>query len=148
MKKKFYAAYGSNLNMTEMMSRCPKAKLVGTAILEGWRLAFCGCLTIEPHEGSKVPLGIWSIDAADESRLDIYEGAPSYYTKETMTLNVRTDDSVEQLACLIYIMNPDFAFRPRVYEGYYKRCLTGYRDFSFDETLLEDALKRSKEAGR
>ncbi len=81
---KYYAAYGSNLNLGQMALRCPGAKPLGTAWLHGWRLLFKGSktgayLTIERCEGSKVPVGIWTITDHDEKSLDRYEGYPDYY---------------------------------------------------------------------
>ena len=39
-KKRYYLAYGSNLNRKQMQMRCPGAKVVGTALLEGYELLF------------------------------------------------------------------------------------------------------------
>lgn len=144
-KRIFYAAYGSNLNRSVMLQNCPSAKQIGTTILEGWCLSFRGLLTIQPREGRKVPLGIWSIDTEDEYMLDRYEGAPKVYSKETMTLDVQTENGVEQLSCLIYIMNADVNYGSSVSANYYNRCVEGYREFGFDERYLEDALARREE---
>lgn len=38
----YYLAYGSNLNISDMKIRCPKARPVGNAILNDHRLLFCG----------------------------------------------------------------------------------------------------------
>ena len=59
-KKRYYIAYGSNLNVEQMMRRCPGAKPIGTAMLEHNILYFRGSgsgyyLPIEPKIGSKVP---------------------------------------------------------------------------------------------
>ncbi len=35
MKKSYYIAYGSNLNMQQMQMRCPYAAALGTAVLDG-----------------------------------------------------------------------------------------------------------------
>ena len=35
MTKKYYIAYGSNLNISQMKTRCPDAKIVGKTKLEG-----------------------------------------------------------------------------------------------------------------
>ena len=40
MQKKYYLAYGSNLNRNQMRMRCPGAKPLGTAVIEGYRLLF------------------------------------------------------------------------------------------------------------
>ena len=52
-KKRYYIAYGSNLNVKQMIFRCPGARVIGTAKLEGYRLMFKGSrsgsyLTVEP----------------------------------------------------------------------------------------------------
>ena len=77
--KRYYIAYGSNLNVGQMKYRCPKAKIVGTAVLENNTLYFRGSktgsyLTIEPEIGASVPVAIWEITPTDELSLDRYEG--------------------------------------------------------------------------
>ena len=70
-KEKYYIAYGSNLNLPQMKQRCPTAKVVGTAEIEDYELLFRGSktgayATIEPCEGSRVPVMIWSVKSKDE----------------------------------------------------------------------------------
>jgi hypothetical protein len=55
--KKYYAAYGSNLNVAQMKMRCPGAKIVGTSEIKDYQLLFKGSktgsyLTIEKCDGS------------------------------------------------------------------------------------------------
>lgn len=74
-----YLAYGSNLNTKQMKRRCPNAAIVGSTILDGYRLMFKGSktgayLTIEKAKSYKVPLGVWEIDSTDLASLDRYEG--------------------------------------------------------------------------
>lgn len=93
MGKRFYAAYGSNLNLPQMRKRCPCATVVGTAVIEDYRLLFRGSktgsyLTIEPQEGGRVPVAVWEVTDEDERRLDQYEGYPAFYRKESMELDV------------------------------------------------------------
>ena len=40
MVKRYYIAYGSNLNVPQMRMRCPGATILGTADLKGWELLF------------------------------------------------------------------------------------------------------------
>ena len=40
--ERFYIAYGSNLNLTQMAHRCPTAEVAGQTILKNWRLMFRG----------------------------------------------------------------------------------------------------------
>ncbi len=42
MEKRYYIAYGSNLNIRQMRMRCPHATICGTARLSGWELLFKG----------------------------------------------------------------------------------------------------------
>ena len=77
-----YAAYGSNLNFAQMEHRCPDATVYGAAELKDHELLFRGSptsavATIEPKEGSSVPILLWEISAKDERSLDRYEGFPS-----------------------------------------------------------------------
>lgn len=88
---KLYVAYGSNMDEAQMEVRCPDAKLFGKGWLPGYRLAFRGSLTgyyatIEKGESTYggVPVLLWLISDADETRLDRYEGFPRFYQKETI----------------------------------------------------------------
>ena len=58
MTKRYYIAYGSNLNIDQMRYRCPGAKVVGTSKIPDFQLLFKGSksgayLTIEPKKGAK-----------------------------------------------------------------------------------------------
>ena len=43
--KRYYLAYGSNLNIAQMQFRCPDATVVGTAVIPDYELLFKGSLT-------------------------------------------------------------------------------------------------------
>ncbi|MDE6666350.1 MAG: gamma-glutamylcyclotransferase, partial [Ruminococcus sp.] len=92
--KKYYLAYGSNLNVEQMKHRCSDAKPIGTAWIHGYQLLFKGSktgsyLTIEKAEKSKVPGAVVEVSAADARRLDLYEGYPNFYYKKEMELPVK-----------------------------------------------------------
>ena len=77
MQKRYYIAYGSNLNIRQMRWRCPDARIIGTAELEDWRLLFRGSktgsyLTIEEAQGHRVPVAVWEVSPEDEEALDRY----------------------------------------------------------------------------
>lgn len=91
-KKRYYFAYGSNLNIDHMLARCPGAEIVGWAELKGHELLFKGSrrgsfLTVEPGESS-VWIGVWSITAENEHALDRYEDVPKFYEKREIALDV------------------------------------------------------------
>ena len=106
MSRKEYFAYGSNLNFEQMAYRCPEATVVGTAKLDGYELAFRrGYLTILPKEGASVEGLIWSVTDHDESQLDCYEGYPTFYDKETVTV---TDADGTPHEIMVYTMNEPY----------------------------------------
>lgn len=145
MKTKYYLAYGSNLHMAQMASRCPDAFPVGKAVLKDYRLMFRGSktgnyLTVEPHKGSYVPLGVWIVSDFDELNLDRYEGFPTFYGKHEMEVEMSSlyDGRKTKVSGMIYIMTDGRkAGAPR--EDYIATCREGYRRFEFDIRLLEQA---------
>lgn len=141
---RYYIAYGSNLSVEQMKHRTPDAKIVGTATLQGWRLLFKGCATIEPKEGRKVPVLVWEISDTDEKNLDRYEGYPIYYYKRELPVTVTPLDggAPRELTAMVYIMDEKHTFRmPSLY--YYDVLHRGYRTFGFDLSLLRQGIEDS-----
>ena len=92
--KRYYIAYGSNLNIRQMRIRCPHARVIGTAVINDYELLFKGSrtgayLTIEPKEGGEVPVAVWEVTESDEAALDRYEGYPVFYYTKEMELDIR-----------------------------------------------------------
>ena len=151
MERRYYIAYGSNLNRRQMKVRCPDSGVVGTAVIENYRLLFRGSkanayLTIEPHQGTSVPVGVWAITEEDEERLDRYEGAPIFYRKEEMELPV-TDiwtGAERTLRGLVYIMCDGKPLGIPSNE-YFMICAQGYESFGFDTQVLLDAYAESRQ---
>ena len=84
---KYYVAYGSNLNIRQMLRRCPGAKLVRDWVLINYELQFRGSktgayLTVVKKKNGTVPVAVWKITEEDEKRLDRYEGFPMVYKTE------------------------------------------------------------------
>lgn len=138
---KYYIAYGSNLNMQQMSSRCPDAKLVGTGMIDNYELVFRGSrhsavATVEPKAGAKVPVGIWEISDRDERSLDIYEGFPRLYVKKPMLIS---QDNVQHEA-MLYVMNDGYDYgMPN--SRYYNTILQGYNDCHLDSRYLKEAVE-------
>ena len=149
--KKYYLAYGSNLNRRQMMNRCPGAKPLGTAVIENYRLLFKGSksgsyLTIEPEEGSYVPVAVWAVTAPDEQRLDFYEGYPTFYYKKDMMVTYKgiLSGTIRTVNAFVYIMHEDRPLGiPSQY--YLATCAEGYEDFGFDISPLAEAYEFSCE---
>ena len=149
--KRYYIAYGSNLNVGQMRMRCPHATILGTANLKNWELLFKGSktgsyLTIEECEGGTVPVVIWEVTATDEAALDRYEGFPNFYYKRDIRLQykgIRTGKR-RTVTAFAYIMHED---RPiGIPSNLYMRiCLEGYDTFCFDKNVLVDAYDKCRE---
>ena len=151
MEKRYYLAYGSNLNVRQMRMRCPTARMIGTATLENYRLMFKGSktgsyLTVEPEEGCSVPVGVWEVTARDELALDRYEGYPTFYYKKELELpitGIRTG-IVRQRKAFVYIMHEDRLLG--VPSNMYMRiCMEGYMDFGFNYDTLWEAYEYSRQ---
>ena len=149
MDKRYYLAYGSNLNIRQMAYRCPSARIIGTSIIPDYELLFKGSktgsyLTIEPIEGGQVPVAVWSVTESDEARLDAYEGFPTFYYKQEMELPVKGIKSgkIRKRNTFVYIMHED---RPLGLPSsrYFQTCCEGYGDFGFDNRFLVDAYVAS-----
>jgi gamma-glutamylcyclotransferase (GGCT)/AIG2-like uncharacterized protein YtfP len=103
-----YAAYGSNLDPTQMAERCPHSPLRGTGWLTGWRLTFGGegwdgaLPTVVEEPGAQVFVAIFDVTAADESVLDEWESATTELYRK-VRLRVATLEG-EQTAW-VYVLN-------------------------------------------
>lgn len=150
MENRYYIAYGSNLNVRQMLMRCPTARMIGTSTIKDYRLMFKGSqtgsyLTIEPEAGCEVPVGIWAVTEADERALDRYEGYPHFYYKKELTLPIKgiRTGRVRNRKAFVYIMHEDrkLGLPSR---SYMHTCLSGYTDFGFNDQPLFEAYEYSR----
>ena len=150
-KRKYYLAYGSNLNVAQMRRRCPDAQIVGAGEITDYRLLFKGSgsgayLTIEAESGSRVPVGVWSVTAADEAALDRYEGFPHFYYKAEKRITVKplkgTNGKTRTVKAFVYIMHEERKLGLPAW-SYLQTCTTGYQTFGFDPKFLREALRAS-----
>ena len=146
-----YFAYGSNINLDQMRSRCPDAKVVSTVTLPDYELLFRGfsgdgLATIQPREGSVVHDLLWEITPSCERSLDCYEGFPRLYDK----WNVEVQDSQGQsVPVMVYVMVEVPRLRPATpHSFYYQGILDGYRQTGLPEKALEDALEHAQQEVR
>lgn len=145
MNERFYIAYGSNMSEVQMAQRCPDAVLIGTGRVDGYELLFKGSLTgcyatIEKEADAFVPVVLWRISAADERRLDVYEGFPKFYYKKNIP--VEMDKGI--IRGLVYIMHENRQFGVPE-DWYYQNMERDYRKFGFDLSILWNGLRHSRE---
>ena len=58
--------------------------------------------TIAHCKGKSVPVAVWDIKPIDEMRLDRYEGYPSHYFKQDVSVKMNNG---EELSAMVYIMD-------------------------------------------
>lgn len=134
LDKRLYVAYGSNMDKTQMESRCPGAKVLGKTYLENWALTLPHYANIERSKGKKTPALVWEITSENEEVLDRYEGYPKYYDK--MDIIVCVDG--KRMTAMAYVMTDEYKKcdkKPR--SGYIDQILQGYRDAGFDEAEFQ-----------
>jgi len=133
---RLYIAYGSNLHIKGMQSRCPDAKPIGPLMMGNARLVFRGVADVQVEPDSMCPAGLWEISERDEERLDIYEGVRNgLYQKHWVKLPSR------RRKALIYLMPDRGIFPP---SAWYANVLRdGYRQFKLDESFLDEAIRHS-----
>ena len=149
--KRFYIAYGSNLNIRQMRMRCPGARVIGTSEVRDYELLFKGSktgsyLTIEPKAGASVPVAVWEVSEQNELALDHYEGFPDFYYKAEMVLPIKgiRSGKVRRRRVFVYIMHEERSLGlPSA--RYVQVCREGYDAFGFGQRYLTDAIQRSME---
>ena len=139
-----YIAYGSNLNLSQMKQRCPTARVIGASEIKDYELVFrssrySAVATIEPCEGSSVPVLLWGIQPEDEKSLDRYEGYPNFYEKDNMEIVLNGST----VSAMVYVMTPGHELG--IPSKRYKRSIEeGYMDAGFDTDFLENAVDKTK----
>lgn len=146
MKRKIYGAYGSNINIEQMSHRCPKAKVIGTGILQDYKLTFRGrykgVANIEPCKNKAVPIVLWEISEECERALDIYEGYPSLYIKDEVEVIVEN----RIIKTMVYIMAKEYTDMVAAPSEYYFNVIArGYIDNDLDLNVLQIAQEECLE---
>jgi gamma-glutamylcyclotransferase len=88
MSPSLYFGYGSNLWLHQMAVRCPSSPYLGVARLSSYRWIINSrgyANVVETKSSSDIVYGlVYTLTPADEARLDVNEGVPVAYTKETL----------------------------------------------------------------
>jgi hypothetical protein len=126
-----------------MAYRCPNSKVVCNGKLHGWKLVFNVHADIIKTDNEKdiVPVVVWDISFNEDwQMLDMYEGYPSYYVKETV--NVILDNNKEEEA-IVYVMADNRKGICPPASSYFNGILKGYVDNGINTEYLFNALNYS-----
>ena len=146
----YILAYGSNLNLDRMKSRCPGCTLIGTTVIPGYRLLFKQSMTgayatIEQDANWSVPAVVYKVGWQDEMRLDRFEGCPRYYYKMEFILRVKRLNGKmmrSKQVCTAYVMH-ELRRLGRPDEAYFQLIDEGYARYGFDTGVLDAGLSAS-----
>ena len=140
MKKRLYFAYGSNLDQAQMKRRCPRARLLGKAVLPMHKLTFGGhsrmwggaVATVKRDRNCSVDGLLYEMPKADLDRLDGFEGCPGSYLR---VRRVVYDDRERARRPLLYIQ------RQAIREGmpsakYFMVLVEAYDKLGYDRREL------------
>lgn len=136
---RYYFAYGSNLWVAQMDSRCPGNRKIGPGVLHGyrWMINTHGYATIVADPSEVVHGVVYTLNDKDEGNLDEYEEVASgLYEKHICLVQV----GEQELLCLAYI-------NPVISEGlpgaaYIARINHGLRDAGLPEVYVQSCIRR------
>jgi AIG2-like family len=110
-----YAAYGSNMHPEQMLQRAPHSPMAGTGWLHGWRLTFGGedigwegaLATVVEDPDAKVFVVLYDMSAADESKLDQWEGSEFLVHKKIRCRVHResSDTTTDPVLAWLYVLD-------------------------------------------
>lgn len=139
-----YWAYGSNLNLTQMRRRCPRATPLHRFTMTDCRLVFRGVADAAYEPGAECIGALYEITDECEHELDHWEGVNLFepergaYRKEYAALD---DEWNGHKRVLYYIKNSTGIMPPT--EAYANIIKNGYRDHGIPLKQLNDAIRLS-----
>jgi len=141
---RFYFAYGSNMWLAQMNSRCPGHSRIGLGILSGyrWLINRHGYATLAVAADEAVHGVVYTLTETDEQNLDAYEEVDSgLYLKQECTVRM----AERELSCLVYIDPVSEEGAPEA--AYIARINYGLRDAGLPESYVAKHIRRFIPAG-
>jgi gamma-glutamylcyclotransferase (GGCT)/AIG2-like uncharacterized protein YtfP len=142
-----YFAYGANMDRPAMAKRCPKAKPLGIAMIDGYRfiIGAGGYASLKRAPGNCVHGVLWRLTPADLAALDIYESIDTgLYRRATLAVRFGR----RTLSALLYLGRRPGQGRPR--RNYLQSVITAARDWKLPPgyiARLERCAPHRREAG-
>lgn len=130
-----YFAYGANTNRRQMVHRCPGALYLGLATLTGYELVFRGVADLRLAADRTVKGAIWDLDQTHLLALDRFEGYPTLYGRELVT--VECDGRL--VSAVVYRMPPGRQVAPPS-RAYLDTLAAGYAACGLPAGQLESAI--------
>ena len=139
-----YFAFGSNMSEPQMHARCPSARLIGPALLPGYRLAFCGysqrwdggVATAISDRNSKLQGVLYELSPEGLFTLDLFEGVPWIYQRKKKKVLGKDGQAVK---AYVYLLRDNEPNTPS--PAYFRVICDAYRRFNFNLKALSAAVK-------
>jgi len=136
-----YFAYGANLNLDGMNTRCPGNKPICKAVLKDYRFMFKSVADIEEAVNHSVHGALYEITKEHLRSLDRFEGYPRLYIRKTVP--VITEDGREVQAVVYQMTDRNQYSRPS--QGYLLTILTGCQQWRLPMKYIQYIVTRAKE---
>ena len=135
-----YFAYGANMSMAAMRDRCPGARAVGPAALEGFRFFVGreGWGSVKPSPGDNVHGVLWRVSVRDLASLHAYELLHKglYDIRRVPVLR-----DGRRVPALIYLLRRRTPGRPR--PGYVEKIAAAARTWRLPEAYIRSVERWS-----
>jgi gamma-glutamylcyclotransferase (GGCT)/AIG2-like uncharacterized protein YtfP len=140
-------AYGSNLDLAQLLGRCPGARVRAVGWLEGHALRFAGhskrwaggVATLHPSLTACTPGLLFDIDARDLAALDRHEGHPTRYVRRPSMVRARDGAEVRAWVYALPLDVPE----ARPSDAYVAAIRRGYEHHDLDVGVLDAAVRAS-----
>jgi gamma-glutamylcyclotransferase (GGCT)/AIG2-like uncharacterized protein YtfP len=132
-----YFAYGANMDMVAMASRCPGSKPLGLARLprHRWIISSDGYANVVRDARREVHGLLWDLALADVSTLDRFEDVPRLYRKVTQP--VISEKGIRR--ALVYVGCSSEIGRPR--PGYLQDVMRAAEEIALPKTAIGEMQK-------
>jgi hypothetical protein len=136
-----YFAYGSNLNRAAMKRRCPQARAIGPATLQGYKffVGIDGWGSVAPSAGDQVHGVLWDLTPRCIAALHAYEllHAGLYDVRH---LPVRV--GARRVPAMVYLLRRRKAGQPK--PGYVEMIAAAARDWQLPEPYIRSVERWSR----
>jgi Gamma-glutamyl cyclotransferase, AIG2-like len=135
-----YFAYGSNMQRGAMRARCPGARAIGPAALEGYRffVGLEGWGSVRPSKGDAVHGVLWRLTPRDMAVLHAYEHLHrGLYDVRHLPVRVGS----RRLPAMIYLLRNRAPGGPR--PGYTEMIAASARDWGLPERYIRSVERWS-----
>jgi hypothetical protein len=128
-----YFAYGSNMNSAAMAQRCPDARAIGPARLDGYRffIGLEGWGSVRSSAGNQVHGVLWRLSPRDIAALHAYELLhKGLYDVRTLPVL----HEARRMRAMIYLLRRRIEGKPR--PGYVELCAAAARTWKLPERYV------------